>query len=119
MANGASVGAVTVASFEVTWTPTTPGSVTLSAIATDDSGAVTTSATVGVSVVAPPNVPPVARLDEPAPGASFVVGSSVTLRATASDADGSITRVTFLDGATPVGSVTTAPYDLAWTPTAI
>jgi hypothetical protein len=41
------------------------------------------------------NQPPVISITDPAPGASFPAGSTVTLRAAASDSDGSVTKVEF------------------------
>lgn len=84
--------------------------------ATDDKGAPGTSPSVQVIVNALPTV----SLSAPAAGASVIAGSNVTLRALASDADGSITKVEFfIDGsATALGQGTrvgaTNEYTLAW-----
>jgi chitinase/chitodextrinase len=58
--------------------------------------------------------PPAVRITSPASGASFACGTSVAIAATASDADGSVARVEFFDGAFPIGTDTTAPYSIAW-----
>jgi glucose/arabinose dehydrogenase len=44
------------------------------------------------------------------------VGSAVNLSATASDTDGTVTRVEFFDGTTSLGIDTSAPYAVSWTP---
>jgi uncharacterized membrane protein YtjA (UPF0391 family) len=55
--------------------------------------------------------PPAATLTAPSAGAALT--GTVTLSATASD-DFGVTRVEFFDGATLLGSDTTAPYSLTW-----
>jgi hypothetical protein len=68
--------------------------------------------------VATGNVPPTTSITSPANGASFARGSTITIRATASDSDGTIQKVEFFraDGATKLGQDTTAPYSYPWTP---
>jgi hypothetical protein len=51
--NGVFLGAATSAPYNVVWTNPPPGSYTLTAVATDDSGLVVTSAVVNVTVAAP------------------------------------------------------------------
>jgi hypothetical protein len=60
------------------------------------------------------NSPPVVTLSQPANGASFTAPASISLAATASDADGSVSKVEFFNGATKLGEDTTAPYSFAW-----
>jgi hypothetical protein len=62
----------------------------------------------------PSNQAPTATLTAPANGATFTEPASVTLSATASDADGTIARVEFYNGSTLLGSDTTAPYSFTW-----
>ena len=51
----------------------------------------------------------------PADGASFPWKPTITVTATASDPDGSVTKVEFLDRSTTViGQDTTAPYSFTW-----
>ena len=47
-------------------------------------------------------------------GAAYAHDASVPLAATADDPGGSVARVDFLDGATVIGSDSTAPYELTW-----
>ncbi|WP_329125558.1 cellulase family glycosylhydrolase [Streptomyces sp. NBC_01465] len=61
------------------------------------------------------NKPPSVNLTSPQDGASFEAPATIGLAATASDADGSVGRVEFLNGSTVIGSDTTAPYAFAWT----
>jgi len=68
-----------------------------------------------VSVSAPTvNVPPTVSLTSPVDGASFAALATISLAATASDSDGSVSRVDFYAGATLVGSDTTAPFGVTW-----
>ncbi|HEY1109946.1 MAG TPA: Ig-like domain-containing protein, partial [Opitutaceae bacterium] len=118
LANGVVVGTpATAAPFAVTWTPTAPGVYTLIAQATDDSGNVTSSAPISVTVSV--NAAPVVAVTAPANSAVIRTGSVVTLTAAASDPDGTIASVRFLANGTAVGVAdTTAPYSVAWTPNA-
>lgn len=110
---GATVlGTDTEAPFSVQWTPSGTGARTLLARATDDDGATTTSASVGVTVQSAGGgdvLAPVTTLTGPAQGTRGLVGS-VSITATATD-DVGVTRVEFqVDGET-VGTDDTAPYE--------
>src|SRR4030095_9046929 len=48
---------------------------------------------------------------------SGTTGTPMTLNATASDSDGTITRVEFFDGGTKIGDDTISAYRISWTPT--
>ena len=63
----------------------------------------------------PGNQPPPVSLTSPTAGQSFSAPATVNFAATASDADGSVVRVEFLNGSTVIGSDTSAPYTFAWT----
>jgi hypothetical protein len=63
------------------------------------------------------NTPPTVSITSPASGASVAVGSSVAISASASDSNG-IASVQFLVNGTPVGTDSTAPYSVSWTPPA-
>jgi phosphatidylserine/phosphatidylglycerophosphate/cardiolipin synthase-like enzyme len=64
---------------------------------------------------APNNVPPTVSLTSPAGGATFTAPASITLNASASDSDGSITKVDFYAGNVLLGSDSSAPYSFTWT----
>ena len=57
-----------------------------------------------------PNVPPSVSITSPADGATLVSPASVTVRAAASDKDGTVTKVEFFDGTSSLGSILTPPY---------
>jgi regulation of enolase protein 1 (concanavalin A-like superfamily) len=80
----------------------------------------TTLTTASVSNVtlqgsAPSNQPPTVSLTSPSAGATFTAPASITLAATAADADGSVTRVQFYRGTTLLGTDTTSPFTYSWT----
>jgi chitinase len=53
-------------------------------------------------------------LTSPSNGARFTSPVKMSLAATASDADGTVTRVEFFNGTTKLGEDTTAPYTTNW-----
>jgi endo-1,3(4)-beta-glucanase len=61
------------------------------------------------------NSSPIVSITSPQNGTSYVQGTAITINAAASDLDGNITQVEFFDGATSLGTDTTAPYSLDWT----
>jgi uncharacterized protein (TIGR03118 family) len=65
---------------------------------------------VGYTPPPPPNSPPSVSITSPADGATFISPASVTIRAAASDKDGTVTKVEFFDGTSSLGSVLTPPY---------
>ena len=100
--------------FPITWSGVGSGAYTLSAKAMDNRGIVTTSPAITVSV----NSPPVVSLTAPANGASYVAQATIPMSATASDPDGSISKVDFYSSSspsTPLGTTTTSPFNYTWT----
>ncbi|MEO7802013.1 MAG: Ig-like domain-containing protein, partial [Ginsengibacter sp.] len=105
-----------IAPYAFTWSNVAAGSYTITAKATDDKGAVTISASVAVSVTAPvvANVAPVVALTSPAADASFTSPATISIAATATDADGTVSKVEFYNGSTLIGSDNTSPYTYSW-----
>ncbi|TDB28610.1 chitinase [Stenotrophomonas sp. ATCM1_4] len=62
----------------------------------------------------PANQAPQVRLTAPSAGSRFAAGSTVTLRADASDRDGSIRKVEFFHDGRSLGVAPQAPYTLQW-----
>ncbi len=109
--NGATLLAtITTAPYTYTWSNVAGGAYSLTAKATDDKGAVTTSAAKAITV----NKPPTATLTAPANGATYAAPATINLAASATDADGTIAKVEFYQGATLLGTDTTSPYNYAW-----
>ena len=109
------LGEDTAAPYTYDWTNVGVGTYSITARATDSAGAQTTSA-VRTVTVNPANLPPTASITSPLDGQSFVRKPTITIDAAASDPDGTVTRVEFYrnDGATLMGSDTTAPYAYRW-----
>ena len=80
-AGATKLGQSTSPPYTLNWTPAQTGSYTLTAVATDNVAASTTSSAVTVTVTAPPppNVSPAVSLTSPAPNASVVLGGGFTL----------------------------------------
>lgn len=58
--------------------------------------------------------PPTVSLTSPANGSFFNDHATITLEATAADADGTVSKVQFFSGSTLIGEDTTAPYSATW-----
>lgn len=74
------------------------------------------SAGTAVQIVSgtPGNTPPSVSLTTPASGSAFTAGSAITLNATATDTDGTVSKVDFYSNTTLLGTSTTAPYSFTW-----
>src|ERR1051325_6667723 len=102
----------TTSPYSITWANVPSGTYSLTAKATDSTGATATSAARSIRVNRLPSV----SLTAPANGANFASGSTIALTATATDSDGTISKVEFLrGGSTLIGSDTTSPYSFNWT----
>ncbi len=118
--NGVSVGVSTAAPFSTTWTPTAPGTYTLTAIATDSSAASNNTLTSAPSAVTVTAVR-LSSMAAPASNTTIAQNSDVVLRASASMSDGVVGSVEFflrdsLNVEYPQGAaVTSAPYFLVQT----
>ncbi|MBX9853464.1 MAG: endo-1,4-beta-xylanase, partial [Cytophagaceae bacterium] len=60
------------------------------------------------------NTPPAVAISSPANNATFIAPASITINATASDADGTVSNVQFFNGTTLLGSDATSPYSFVW-----
>ena len=87
----------------------------LTAVATDNLGLSTTSAVVNVTVNVG-NTPPSVSITNPPDNSVFGNTDSVTIGASASDTDGSVTNVQFFDGLVLLRSVSTSPYSFSTAP---
>ena len=108
------IGSDSSSPYSMSWTNVAAGTYSLTAIAVDDDGATRTSPAVSVTVNSATNQLPNVSLTSPTAGASFAAGANITLQATASDSDGSISKVEFYRGSTLVGTDTTSPYSVVW-----
>ncbi|SFE06742.1 chitinase [Chitinophaga sp. CF118] len=67
----------------------------------------------------PTNVAPVVNLTAPTAGTSYTAPGSITIKATATDSDGSVAKVEFYNGTTKLGESTTSPYSYTWSNVAV
>ena len=117
-ANGAAIGLpATVSPYTVSWTPSLAGANTLTAQVTDSAGISVVSSVANVTVGA---LAPTVVVTAPVAGSVVTAGSNVTLTATATPGAGAtVAQVQFLVGGTTiVGTDTSAPYSVSWTPPA-
>ncbi|UOQ52321.1 glycosyl hydrolase [Hymenobacter cellulosivorans] len=61
------------------------------------------------------NTPPTVSLTSPTANASFAAPASINITANAADANGTVSKVEFFQGATKLGEDLTAPYSFSWT----
>jgi regulation of enolase protein 1 (concanavalin A-like superfamily) len=109
------VGSDTTSPHSITWSNAPAGSFSLTAVARDNQGATTRSSARNIAISASTtNTPPTASLTAPAAGSTYLAPASLTIGASAADANGSIARVDFYAGSTLVGSDTTSPYSVTW-----
>ncbi|MGA8033138.1 MAG: Ig-like domain-containing protein, partial [Casimicrobiaceae bacterium] len=106
------IGTATAAPYSVVWTNAVEGSHALSATAYDNRNGKATSPAVNITVVG--NQGPSVALASPSDGSFHVVGSPINLVANASDPDGTVARVEFLDGGKSLASVNAAPWTWTW-----
>ncbi|HEX8353010.1 MAG TPA: Ig-like domain-containing protein, partial [Pyrinomonadaceae bacterium] len=105
--NGVKLGEDTTAPYEYTWTDMPPGSYSLTARATDNTGMTATSDAVTITVSEPLSV----SIQSPAEGSVFTAPASIIINANATDA---VARVEFFGNGTLIGQDSTAPYSFAW-----
>jgi PKD repeat protein len=61
------------------------------------------------------NIPPAVTITNPVPNAVFGAPAMMTLKATASDADGSISKVEFFANGSLIGTSLASPFNFVWT----
>lgn len=90
------------------------GKYTLKAIATDNTGQISTSKITNFSIEKA-NVAPTVSITGPAANAQFVEGDNISIVSVADDIDGTIAKVDFYNGTTLLGTDIASPYSAVWT----
>ena len=111
-ANATLVGTVQTLPYAFAWANVAAGTYSLVAKATDNAGLVASSSPVSISVNQ--NTAPIVSLTVSGAGTARYAPATITLTATASDPDGTISRVDFYHGSTLIGTATAPPYALTW-----
>ena len=114
-ANQTLISRDTTAPYSATFTTSTPGGYSLTAVAHDADGNSTTSGAIPITVQGAGNQVPTVSLTSPTNGAQFTAPATISLAANATDPENQLARVEFYSGATLLGSDTTSPYSFSWT----
>jgi N-acetylneuraminic acid mutarotase len=113
-ANNALIGTDSAAPFNFTWNEVRGGSYTLTVVATDNAGGVTTSAPVQINVNVS-TAPPVCLLASPTNGLTYTAPADVVINADArANRDRTLTKVEFFNGTDAIGTYTNGPYGYTW-----
>ncbi len=110
LSGSASLGVDTSSPYSIPTVSLASGTYTLLAVATDNRGA---KATNSVNIIV--NAVPTVAILAPANEATFAAPLTGIIQATASDSDGTVTKVEFFGNSTSLGSVANPPYDLTVT----
>lgn len=109
------IGSDDATPYTFTWTNVAVGTYSLTTKATDNDGAVTTSAAITVTVTSP-NAAPTVSITSPTNNATVNgTPATIAITATAADANGTVSKVEFFNGTTLLFSDATGPYEYSWT----
>ncbi|MCY2687940.1 N,N-dimethylformamidase beta subunit family domain-containing protein, partial [Salinimicrobium sp. TH3] len=98
-----------------TWTPTVEGPTTIQARGLDDSGNLSLPVIINLTVSDTfNNASPVVDISQPADFSVFTAPADILISATASDVDGTISKVEFFNGSVKIGEDLTSPFSLSW-----
>lgn len=106
-------GTAAPGNFTATWTGLEPGT-RYEWYATASDGQTTVTLPVRSFITGGVQFPPQVRIEAPANGSVASSPADITLRATASDLDGTVAKVSYYLGTTLIGEVTNAPYQFIW-----
>jgi len=114
--NGATLlGSDNTSPYSYNWTGVVDGTYSLTAKATDDKGAVTASTVVSITVISVSNQSPVVSISSPTSETTYSAPANITINATATDTDGTISKVEFYNGTTMLSIDNSSPYTYIWT----
>lgn len=111
--NGGTLGTVTTFPFQFDFTVASPGTLDISATATDDSGLTTNSDL--ISLISTVGTAPTVTITSPTAGESFTPGFNLDIRADASDSDGLVDDVEFFVNGVSVGTANIFPFSTNFT----
>jgi uncharacterized repeat protein (TIGR02059 family) len=113
------LGSKSISPYSFTWNNVTQGTYSITAVATDNSGAETTSSAISVLVSAattppPDNQLPTVSISSPAKGNKFDAPVDIDIEVIATDPDGKITKVELFNGSEKIAELNSAPYSYIW-----
>jgi uncharacterized repeat protein (TIGR02059 family) len=111
------LGSKSTAPYSFNWNNVAAGTYSLKVIATDNLNTKTTSSAISISVInsnPAPNKHPIVKISNPRKGNTYENLSTIEIDATASDPDGTISKVEFYNGETDLVGMTSAPYTYIW-----
>ncbi|MGA2406116.1 MAG: Ig-like domain-containing protein, partial [Bacteroidales bacterium] len=111
------LGSKSTAPYSFNWNNVAAGTYSLTVIATDNLNTKTTSSAISISVInsnPAPNKHPIVKISNPRKGNTYENLSTIEIDATASDPDGTISKVEFYNGETELVGLTSAPYTYIW-----
>lgn len=102
--------------YSFTWSNIPAGSYSLTAKAYDNAGASSTSSSVNINVNGETagNTNPTVAITSPSNNSTFNPGETISIKASASDPDGKITKVEFYQGTTKLGEDRKNPFTTSW-----
>lgn len=114
--NDTLLGSDTTSPYSYSWDTTLvpSGAHVVKVVAYDNSGNQTTASVNITTSNATTSSPPVVTLTTPSSGTSLTAPANITIGATATDSDGTISKVEFFQGITKLGEDTTSPYQYSW-----
>ena len=104
--------------YNLTWSNLSAGTYPITAVATDDRGA-SSSSSITVFKVTPTTPAPIVWITYPTNGAAFFAGTTITITANATSFPASVTNVEFFVNGASIGSDPTEPYavtECCWMP---
>jgi len=109
-----SLGVITSAPWSIVWNDVPEGNYSITAVATDNLGAKTTSSAVSLTIYKKPNQPPLVSIVSPVNGQIFKKNDEIMINVAASDPDGSIERIEIYDGSKFLAEISSSPYTYSW-----
>ncbi len=113
--DGAVVSTLTKYPYQFTYTFQNLGTYTVKATVTDNVGDTFTTPT-ATTVIVVTEPPPTVNITSPSTGSTVTTGNAVTLTANATSLSGTIASVEFFENGIEIGTVTTPPYTVSFTP---
>jgi hypothetical protein len=105
--------------FNITWNNVVQGTYSITAVATDDIGAKTTSPAIsvlvsGTTTTNPDNQLPSVAISNPTKGNNFDAPADIDIEVIATDPDGKINKVELFNGTEKIAELTSSPYSFTW-----